>query len=331
MEIQRRRTVGKIKSFRSGTRKRLQRKKKKTKLTRNNNHCSPHALKNNIVSGSCLTKDAILKITEAHNKHNPQNSISDKLLPKDKLIKLREKMSGIPQCDQETCWLSKVKLREKDKNILQAQLFVPAKPTEWSKNPNTWLTNFDIENVLNQYEKSNPEFSFIGPSPIDFDSRPNKTECVCNKLCNFSIEKLLTQGKTKIGVVFNLDPHDKGGSHWVAMFIDLQDKFIFYFNSTGEKIQPQLKKFKNMVITQGVSRFGKMDYYENTFEHQKSNTECGMYCLYFIITCLLRESDIFNTSDDDANKMETHALVSYFTDERIPDKLVEDYRMELFR
>lgn len=324
MEIQRR-------SKNRSTRKHLltKNKNKKHKFTRNNNHCSPHSLKNKVVSGSCLTKDAIQSITEAHNKHNPNNSISEKLSPKDKWIQLRDKMSKIPKCDKESCWLRKSKLKEKDRNNLQSQLFVPTKPSEWNEFPNTWLTNFDIQNVLNQYEKSNPEFSFIGPSPIDFDSRPNKTECVCNKLCNFSVQKFLKLGKTKIGVVFNLDPHDKGGSHWVAMFIDLQDKFIFYFNSTGEKIQPQLKKFKDTVITQGIARFGKMDYYSNTYEHQKSNTECGMYCLYFIITCLLRETDIFNT--DDSQKMETDKLVSYFTDKRIPDTLVERYRTELFR
>ena len=35
----------------------------------------------------------------------------------------------------------------------------------------------------------------------------------------------------KIGVIFNLDKHDQSGSHWVAMFIDLENKFFFYFDS----------------------------------------------------------------------------------------------------
>jgi Ulp1 family protease len=149
------------------------------------------------------------------------------------------------------------------------------------------------------------------------------------------VQQQIQQGKKKIGVVFNLDTHTKGGSHWVAMFIDLEDKFLFYFNSTGEKMQPQLVKFKDTVMSQGKSIFGHdMNFYVNTVEHQRSNTECGMYCLYFIITCLLRESDIFTREDKTLNTgMTKDQLISYFTGKktRIPDSLVEDYRKELFR
>jgi hypothetical protein len=242
--------------------------RKKRNVTKNNYHCSPYSLKNKIVPGSCFTKEAIQAMTDAHNKENPSSLISSNLSPKEKWLRLREHMS---HCDQDACWLNA--LPSKDKQFLQDQLFVPPKPTEWEKNPNTWLTNFDIAKVLNQYELSHPEFMFIGPSPIDYDTKRNKTECVCNRLCNFSVSKQLKLGKKKIGIVFNLDPHDKGGSHWVAMFIDLQDQFLFYFNSTGEEIQPQLLKFKDTVISQGIRDLGKMDYYVNTFEHQRSNTE----------------------------------------------------------
>lgn len=308
-------------------------KSKGKKITRNRNHCSPHALKNSVVSGSCFTKDAIQIIVDAHNKQNPSYSIPNDLSPKNKWLKLKESMSN--KCNQETCWLKNIPLLDKDKHMMQSQLFVPPKPSEWDKKPNTWLTNFDIENVLRQYEKSYPHFSFLGPSPIDYDTKPNKTQCVCNKLCNFSVQQQIQQGKKKIGVVFNLDTHTKGGSHWVAMFIDLEDKFLFYFNSTGEKMQPQLVKFKDTVMSQGKSIFGHdMNFYVNTVEHQRSNTECGMYCLYFIITCLLRESDIFTREDKTLNTgMTKDQLISYFTGKktRIPDSLVEDYRKELFR
>jgi hypothetical protein len=310
----------------------INKKKKFQQITPNNNHCSPHSLKNGIVSGSCFTKDAIDKITHAHNSHNPERIIPDHLSPKDKWLKLRENMSRIPKCDQDKCWLENIKLSDREKSLLKAQLFVPPRPRDWNKLPNTWLTNFDIANVLKQYEKSHPEFQFIGPSPIDYDTKPNKTKCVCDKLCNFSVEKQIQQGKRKIGIVFNLDPHDKGGSHWVAKFIDLDDKFVFYFNSTGERIQPELKRFKNMVLEQGTHHLGEMDYYANTYEHQKSNTECGMYCLYFIITCLLREPDIFKAEDVQQPKLTKTELVAHFAGkQRIPDKLVEEYRQEMFR
>ena len=51
-------------------------------------------------------------------------------------------------------------------------LFAPFHPDEWKQNPSAWLSNHDIFNVLAQYEKAYPEFHFIGPTPIDFDSAP---------------------------------------------------------------------------------------------------------------------------------------------------------------
>jgi hypothetical protein len=33
---------------------------------------------------------------------------------------------------------------------------------------------------------------------------------------------------TKIGIIFNLDNHNESGSHWVSLFIDLEDKFVLY-------------------------------------------------------------------------------------------------------
>jgi hypothetical protein len=308
--------------------------KKPKRLTRSKNHCSPAALKNQVVQGSCFTKQAIETIANAHNKHNSNKQININLSSKDKWIELRKHMSRIPKCDQDKCWLQNIPLNDREQNMLKAQLFVPPRPSEWKKDPNSWLTNFDIEKVLNQYEEAHPQFHFIGPSPIDYDTRPDKKDCVCNKLCNLSIKQQLANGKKKIGIVFNLDPHNKGGSHWVAMFIDLEDKFVFYFNSTGQRIQPQINKFKNNILRQGKPLLGKMNYYTNKYEHQRSNTECGLYCLYFIITCLLREIDILKNqkrSGGAIERMSVKELVKFFTGPRIPDKLVQGYRTELFR
>ena len=37
------------------------------------------------------------------------------------------------------------------------------------------------------------------------------------EICNFNLNKMI-KNKKKIGFIFNLDPHTKGGSHWVSMF-----------------------------------------------------------------------------------------------------------------
>jgi len=310
---------------------------KKEELSKNPLYCSPSAKKNRVVSGSCFTKDAIEKITHAYNHKNPSNAIQKHLTPKQKWQTLRQSMKRISNCDQDKCWIESIPLDNREKNMLKAQLFVPPSPSEWKQNPNTWLTNFDIEKVLNQYESSHPEFHFMGPSPIDYDTRPNNnTDCVCNKLCNFSLQEELAKGKKKIGIVFNLDRHTGGGSHWVAMFIDLEDDFVFYFNSTGERIQKQIHKFKENIVNQGKTLLNKnIKYHVNTLEHQRSNTECGMYCLYFIITCLLREIDILRETNTGGGgelyKMSVEELVEYFTKGRVSDDLVATYRKRLFQ
>ena len=304
--------------------------KKKTRLLRrrtkkNKNVCSPFSSKHRVVQGSCFTEHAIKMIATAHNKKNPSNTIPETLTPKEKWMKLKASMSRIPHCQQEECWIDQTSLESADKNKLKAQLFVPLRPNEWEKKPNTWLTNYDIANVLNQYEKSNPEFQFLGPSPIDFDTKKQNGSCMCSNLCNFSINDFIKRGKTKIGIVFNLDRHDQSGSHWVALFVDLSDKFVFYFDSTGDKIHPQIEKLKKTILQQGKDSLGGMTYYVNTHEHQKGNTECGMYCLYFIITCLLREND------DLTGRLSESELVAYFTKKRLPDKAVYIYRHKMFR
>ena len=172
-------------------------KRKPKKLTRSKNYCSPAALKDQVVSGSCFTDSAIETITDAYNKNNPNKQIDNRLTSKDKWVKLRNSMSRIPKCEQDKCWLQNIPLKDRERNMLKAQLFVPPRPSEWKKDPNTWLTNFDIEKVLNQYEEAYPEFHFIGPSPINYDTRPNKKDCVCNKLCNLSVKEQLSNGKKK--------------------------------------------------------------------------------------------------------------------------------------
>ena len=70
------------------------------------------------------------------------------------------------KCKSEMCWLNRLASSNAQVRLKEI-LFSPEKPKSWNKDPNTWLTNFDIENVLNQYEESHKNFDFIGPSFID--------------------------------------------------------------------------------------------------------------------------------------------------------------------
>ena len=191
-------------------------------------------------------------------------------------------------CNKESCWLKHKAIKEDIDLETKEYTFAPVAPKEWIENPNEWLTSVDILEVMKQYEKTYKCFDFIGPSPIDYDKHVAYGECVWEELCEFSLEKQIKEKKPKIGIIFNLDSHDKPGSHWVAMFIDTKRGEIYYLDSYGEKIPRQIKKFANKVKKQSLKIGKKKEYklLENKKEHQYKDSECGMYSLYFIIQML---------------------------------------------
>jgi len=142
-------------------------------------------------------------------------------------------------------------------------------------------------NFMKQYEHLHKDFDFMGPSPIDYDTHLMSDECVWEELCKFNLEKTIRSGKKKIGIIFNLDPHFKGGSHWVALFINTRDKNIYYFDSYGEKVPDGIDKFVKTVQNQSSNIGRQYKFNENKKRHQFSNSECGMFCLHFIRSMIL--------------------------------------------
>ena len=92
--------------------------------------------------------------------------------------------------------------------------------------------------------------------------------------------------------MFNLDPHDKPGSHWISLFINAENRSIYYFDSTGEHIHKHIMRFVNEVQRQSEALGPRFSFDENhPVEHQFKNTECGMYTLFFIITMLKHDTE----------------------------------------
>ena len=189
-------------------------------------------------------------------------------------------------CNKESCWIKQMTNGTKmEKELLDS--FAPKSPNDWKKNPNEWLSSIDILEVMNQYEKKYKCFEFIGPSPIDYDTHKVNGECVWEELCNFNLANQIKKNKTKIGVIFNTDPHYKGGSHWISLFINIKKESIFFFDSAGNKVPKQVMKFVNNIIKQGEKLNKHFTFDQNhPIEHQYGDTECGIYSLFFIIHML---------------------------------------------
>lgn len=221
-----------------------------------------------------------------------KDSVITDTTPKDIWNSLKDKMKNA--CYNESCWLKQKFMENNLNDELSTYTFAPKSPPKWKENHNTWLNSNDIEKVMQQYEHTYPCFRFIGPTPIDFDMHIHENKCVWDDLCKFDLLSYIKEGINKIGIIFNTDPHDKSGAHWISLFIDLNKKFIFFFDSNGTMIPKQVKHFCNRVISQGLQVRTKkfpngirLKYDLNApFIHQESNTECGMYSLYLIVTLL---------------------------------------------
>jgi hypothetical protein len=181
-------------------------------------------------------------------------------------------------------------LDEKEKQSLIKEYLRPKMPEGWKSDPDKWLNSNDITYVMEQYEEAFPKFEFMGPHPIDFaapDPYTKDGKCLINEMCEIRVTNALKEGTESIGVIYNLDPHFKGGSHWVAVYIDLKNHKTYYFDSYAMEPPKQIATFMKWLTTQDSEM--KLFYNGNRF--QKGGSECGMYSMYFILRML--EGDDF--------------------------------------
>jgi hypothetical protein len=205
---------------------------------------------------------------------------------------LRKELAAKVGCDpnSERCIIDKLPIDQLTYKKLNGYLR-PKMPNEWKNDPDQWLDNTNIEAVMKQYEESNKDFKFLGVHPIDF-SAPNPYEtsgqkrCLVPVMCNVSVPKLRKEGIRSVGVVFNLDPHTKSGSHWVSCFIDTHKCWVYYFDSYGMKPPAMIHRFMKSLLRDEPRM--KLGY--NARRFQFGGSECGMYSLYFII-CMLEGAD----------------------------------------
>lgn len=172
--------------------------------------------------------------------------------------------------------------------------YLALKPKSWEQNPTEWLSNFDIDKVMKQYEIAYKKFKYLGCYPIDFmDKYSNTNQCITN-MCDFDISKY--DKHTEFGMILNLDKHNQSGSHWVAIYINKNVKDskygCFYYDSGGILPSNRIINFFKLVKSQLHNDKHFHGFYNKT-RHQYKNTECGMYSMCFIILCLENKSKTY--------------------------------------
>lgn len=231
-----------------------------------------------------VLKDAAIKL-------DLPSSVSGKELYDEIVKKLGLKKPG------ERTFLEALPLPADEKTSLARKYLRPPAPKAWISDPDMWLDSNNIADVMNQYEVAltkdgKKEFEFMGPFPIDFAApdpynRSGEKKCLQREICEIRVEKAIANGVKSIGIVYNLDPHYKSGSHWVANYIDLVHHVCYYFDSYGIEPPPQVATFMKWLTTQDPKM--KLQYSKRQLQHK--NTECGMFCIYVIIRLL--EGDEF--------------------------------------
>jgi hypothetical protein len=257
-----------------------------------------------------MTLEALMKIRDEYNKDHPDNKI---MASKPVLIWHELKMRL--DCKDERCWVKEID----DRNLrtqIKNQLFAPEHPPEWLHNKNEWLSNYDIDAIMKQYEEKDKTFEYLASSPIDFNFIVDKSSNTCYEetLCKFDLKSLMAAGKHKFAAVFNLDKHDESGSHWISLFINAHKNIIMFFDSANGNIPAQVAQFIKTVKQQGLDNGIRFKFLRNHKQHQRGNTECGVYSIHFII-------EMLNNAD---------RAIELFLNGYIPDNKIEKYRKIYF-
>jgi len=205
---------------------------------------------------------------------------------------LKKWIKNKTRCKTERCWIEKAPIDEQLKKKLLKEYFRPTLPDEWLKKPTDWLDSNQINMVMKQYEETYPFFKYYGALPIDFSApdpydkdAAKQNKCLEDAVCKINLKELLNQGIKMLGFVYNLDPSNKGGSHWMAGFTDIPARRCYYFDSYGMKPPPQIARFMRSLTLQDPKM--KLEFNHRRFQYGKS--ECGMYSMYFLIRMIGRE------------------------------------------
>jgi hypothetical protein len=252
---------------------------------------------------SWLDADEVERLREVYNSEHTREQPIPKGSPEEVWKTLRERLSEQCKTGRAEC-------------IVASMMQKPEAPKDWALNRYEWLSSDDIDAVEKNYVKMFPDYFYVGSVPIDFDLTNKTRECIVSALCAMKLPELYKQGHHRIGIVFNTDPHDGPGQHWVSVFCDIRPELEYprmtYFDSYAMSPEPEIKvlmrRWKAQWDATGIHTKGmKLSY--NKTRHQYKDSECGMYCLYFHYAC----------------------LIELPMEKRIPDDVVNAFRNMLFQ
>ena len=303
----------------------------------NNIACGHHILYDD-ENETCLSIKELIYISNNYNEAIGNNIIKGEsiIISNNKKQLLRELNNKIKSCKGEHICYTQQKFISKP--IIFKNTFKP----QGTKRRFDWLSTIEINNLMEQFELKHTHFKFGGAIPRDIlklNYPLMNTELIIR---NLELKHLLDMKKHILAYIYNLDESWQSGSHWVALYCDINKGHIYFFDSYGlrphKDIRQMVRKLANICYhrqnTSCVSNCKQLDVSDsfmmnkgsnkledklggniswNRNRHQYKNTECGVYCLNFIIKLL--EGNSFNS----------------LTENRISDSVINKERDKLFR
>lgn len=288
--------------------------------------CSPKSNEIFEKDRTCFDRAALVRLVTSWNKSHPMNQIKNiqKSSKRQLWSKLNEKMKT--KCkgeNKEACWVDKL---ASNSDPVSKKLR-PVAPKEWKKNPYTWLSNFDIEAAMYQYEDEDKyKFKFIGVYPVDFAQKEGWFgKCLYEETCQINFKKLVKKGYKYAGMVINMDKHDEPGSHWTALFIVMDSNLpsygAYYYDSVSNPPPKEVKEYMELLKQQANLQDSTKEFHleYNTVRHQYKNSECGIFSMAYIVRWLVLLEKDQNTTFQKVVKI------------KINDEMIHDLRKKFFR
>lgn len=294
-------------------------------------YCSPKQESTYAKDKTCFTKEALERLVQAWNKGHPEDLIRGVHAKSKRRMweALNQRMKLACGQGQEWCWVDR--LEGSAPSEVVAKSLRPAQPKEWKSKPYTWLTNYDIEDVMEQYDYSfdpSYKYKFLGVFPIDFEAKTMFGKCLFQEFCNLDIAKIYRKGIKYMGMVTNLDKHDEDGSHWTSLFVILDPTSpafgAYYYDSVASAPPPEVMKFMKSLKEQAARLPGAAAPFKiqwNRMRHQYKGTECGMFSMAYQIRWLTHLKD----------KTKPHTTFEEIVNIPLRDEDVHQLRNGLFR
>lgn len=255
----------------------------------------------------CSPPEAIRLVQEylAHSGDAPSDA------PADKIISLAE---SVLKCNNEACVMTHPNIVKYSATKNQSAVinstklyFKPVGP----RNTIEWLSDANIEKVLSTWQVKF-KFYHCPYAMMDFEKQESKFATVSMSAVRNVSDQFVC--------VLNTDVSTGPGEHWVATFVDMrpgQTWSVEYFDSVGNPPPAAMARWmerrKAELKTIAPTGTSVVATAVTTIRHQRSNTECGLYSLYYI-RCRLEGRP-----------------VAWFMDKPIPDTRMRDFRKHVFR